>query len=49
MRTRMILRVMTIRDVNSLIVVDSVLYGIIASGIFHIARCLTVMIESGSI
>jgi hypothetical protein len=35
MRTRMILRVMTIRDENSLInVVDSVLYGIIASGYF---------------
>jgi len=35
MRTRMILRAMTIRDVNSLIdVVDSVFYGIIASGYF---------------
>ena len=37
MRTRMILRVMTIRDENSLInVVDSVLYGIIASGLLSI-------------
>lgn len=37
MRTRMILRVMTIRDVNSLVnVVDSVLYGIIASGLLSI-------------
>ena len=35
MRTRMILRAMTIRDVNSLIdVVDCVFYGIIASGYF---------------
>lgn len=33
----MILRVMTIRDVNSLVnVVDSVLYGIIASGLLSI-------------
>ncbi len=35
MRSRMMLRVMMIRDVNILInVVDSVLYGIIASGYF---------------